>query len=72
MSQHGKPVCAGLTRARVIPPVELGRRRARRRSAEWTIVFLAVLVAPVVGGYELWQWYGSARDAVPVDGTPRR
>jgi hypothetical protein len=55
----------------VIPPAELGRRRARRRSAVWTVVFLAVLVAAVVGGYEVWQWYGSAGDPVPLEGIPR-
>jgi hypothetical protein len=40
-------------------------------AAVWAVVFVAVLLAAVVGGYELWQWYASAGDPVPHEGIPR-
>jgi paraquat-inducible protein B len=55
MSVHkrGEQGLGGLTRAKVLSPVETGRRRARRDRALWLLVVLVVLAALAVGGHVL-------------------
>ena len=67
---RGEPVASGLTRATVVPPSELARRRARRQRILWTLALLAVLVAAVWVGHLLWDAYVSAGEPVPDQLTP--
>ena len=56
---------AGLTRARVVQPAEVAQRRARWRWVLWSLLFAAGLVAAVLGGHALWDWYSSPGDTLP-------
>jgi hypothetical protein len=65
-----EPVASGLTRATVVSPAELARRRARRQRIVWTVALLVVLVAAAWVGHLLWDAYFSAGEPVPGQLTP--
>ena len=67
---RGEPVASGLTRATVVSPAELARRRSRRQRIVWTVALLVVLVVAAWVGHLLWDAYFSAGEPVPGQLTP--